>query len=367
MTRVLLLVKGLGRGGTQRLLLNAVPHLDRSRFDYEVAYLLPANSALVPELEAAGLEVSCLDGRRGVGWVARLAALVKERRVELVHVHSPYAAVGARLGLSRQAVRLVYTEHNVWASYRPATRYANALTYWRNDHVFAVSDAVRASLHLPGLLRALPRPPVETLYHGHTTPESDDSENRGALRRDLGIPADAPLVGTVANFKPQKGHRYLLGAASLVRRTVPNVRFALIGAGPLEDEIRREVHRLDLDSTVLFAGSRDDGPRVAEDFDVFALASVHEGLPVALLESMAHGTPAVVTSAGGLPEVIEHGMHGFVVPVADEDALAEGILMLLADPPLRERFGQAARVRALDFSIHTAVRRVEDVYAELLG
>ena len=202
-TRVLLLVKGMGRGGTQRLLVNAAPFLDRSRFDYEVAYLLPANSALVPELEAGGLEVSCLDGRRGVGWVGRLASLVRKRRIELVHAHSPYAAVGARLGISR-TVRLVYTEHNVWASYRPATRCANALTYWRNDHVFAVSEAVRASIGLPRPLRRLARAPIETLYHGHGAPGADPTGTAGALRRDLGIPADAPLVRVVASFKPRR-------------------------------------------------------------------------------------------------------------------------------------------------------------------
>lgn len=248
----------------------------------------------------------------------------------------------------------------MWPSYRPATRFANAATYPRNDHVFAVSEAVRASIRFP-----LALPPVETLYHG--TPAENGDDRRGALRRDLGVPSNVPVVGTVASFKSQKGHRYLIRAASRVRKSVPDVRFVLVGGGPLEQEIRADVRRLGLDSTVLFAGSRDDAPCIGGDFDVFALASVHEGLPIALLESMTRGTPAVVTAAGGLPEVVEDGRQGFVVPVADDAALADRILALLADAPLRERLGRAARERAREFSIESAVRRTEAVYAELLG
>jgi glycosyltransferase involved in cell wall biosynthesis len=365
MNRVLLLIKGLGRGGAEQLLLSAAPHLDRSRFLYEVAYLLPDHTALVAPLERAGLRVECLHGGRGAGWVARLRRLAYERRIDLVHAHSPYPAVGARSALPRR-IHHVYTEHNVWPSYHRATYWGNALTFAQNHHVFAVAESVRASLRYPRPLSLLPMPPAEVLYHG------SDLERVGAvrsdtLRQELGIPAEAPVVGTVANFRAEKGHRHLLEAAGRVRRAVPDVRFVLIGVGPLRGELERGAHDLGLDGTVVFAGHRSDAAAVADAFDVFALPSVYEGLSIALLEAMARGTACVVTDAGGLPEVIRNGREGLVVPAGDPTSLARGILAVLGDGALRDRLGKAGRCRAAAFDIRTTVRRTEEVYERVLS
>jgi glycosyltransferase involved in cell wall biosynthesis len=366
--QVLLLIKGLGRGGAEQLLVSAAPYLNRSRYRYEVAYLLPAKNALVARLELQGLRVSCLGGGQWTTWVPRLRALVRDRRVDLVHAHLPYAAIGARLGLGgRQRPRLVYTEHNVWPSYRLPTYWSNMLTFARNDHVFTVSDQVRSSIRYPRGLGWRRLPTVETLYHGLDPSAFEPPPLPDGVREELHIPAGAPLVGTVANFRREKGHQYLLRAAALVRRTVPDVRFVLVGQGPLEDQVRREVERLGLGDTVIFAGFREDVPRVAAAVDVFALSSLHEGLSIALIEAMALGKPPVVTRVGGLDELVEHGRNGLLVPPADPSALAAGIVTVLQDHALRDRLGRAARRRAASFDIRTAVRRMEEVYAELLA
>jgi glycosyltransferase involved in cell wall biosynthesis len=366
--RVLVLIKGLGRGGAEQLLASAAPYLDRSRLSYEVAYVLPWKNALVAELERHGLRVTCLgDGRRSA-WLPRLRSLVRERGIDLVHAHLPYVAIGARLALPGPArPRLVYTEHNVWQSYKPPTYWANLLTFGRTDHVFTVSDVVRASIRYPRGLRRLRLPPLETLYHGLDQAAMERRPAADGVREEFGIPARAPVVGTVANFRHTKGHGYLLQAAALVRRTVPDVRFLLVGQGPLEAEVRREVQRLGLGGTVIFAGFREDVPRLTAAIDVFALSSVHEGLSIALMEAMALGKPPVVTRVGGLPELVTDRRHGLLVPPADPPALAAGILSVLQDADLRARLGEAARLRAADFDIRTAVRRMEQVYADLLA
>jgi glycosyltransferase involved in cell wall biosynthesis len=363
--RVLVLIKGLGRGGAEQLLVSAAPHLDAERFEYRVAYLLPKKDALVGELRSAGLPVECLHGERGIGWVSRLRSMVRRGRIDLVHVHSPVAATGARLGLGPGGPRIVYTEHNVWARYHPMTYRANMLTFFRNDHVFAVSEHVRASIAYPRPLAFLPMPPTETLHHGidlELVPPAADG-----VRAELGIEEDAPIVGTVANFKAHKAHEVLLRAAVEVRRDVPNVRFVLVGTGPLEADVRRRAEASGLNGTVVFAGFRDDAPRVASAFDVFALPSTYEGLSIALLESMALGKPAVVTRVGGLPEVVADGVNGLLVQPGAPAELAREIVRLLRDPALRARLGDAARVRAHEFDIRRAVRRTEDVYGELLA
>jgi len=263
--------------------------------------------------------------------------------------------------------RLVYTEHNVWQSYKPPTYWANLLTFARTDHVFAVSDVVRSSIRYPRGLRWRRLPPLETLYHGLDRSSMERWPPADGVRQEFGIPEQAPVIGTVANFRHTKGHGYLLQAAALVRRSVPDVRFLLVGQGPLEAEVRLEAERLGLGGTVIFAGFREDVPRLTAAIDVFALSSVHEGLSIALMEAMALGKPPVVTRVGGLPELVEDRRHGLLVPPADPTALAAGILTLVQDPSLRARMGQAARQRAADFDIRTAVLRMEEVYAELLA
>lgn len=368
MKRVLHLIKGLARGGAEQLLVSQAPYLDRSRFEYEVAFLLPDHDALVSVLEDSGLPVHCLNGARGVSWIVRLRRLIRDRGINLIHVHSPYVAIGARLGVprGRSAPRLVYTEHSVWEFYHRATYWGNVLTYPRGDHVFAVSEHVRASIQYPKLLRFMRMPPVETLYHGLDPAAVRMWDSSDGVREELGIPRQVPLVGTVANFRAGKGHHILLEAALRVRRAVPEVRFLLVGHGPLESKVRRQAHEMGLDGTVVFTGAREDAPRLAGAFDLFALSSLSEGLAIALIEAMALGRPAVVTRVGGLTEVVEHGKQGLVVEPGDPETLAEAITTLLRDEKLRGQLGESGRQRAAKFDIRNAVRRHEEVYAELL-
>ncbi|HXF72014.1 MAG TPA: glycosyltransferase [Actinomycetota bacterium] len=363
---VLLLIKGLGPGGAERLLAAGARYLDRSRFRYSAAYVLPEKSTLAPALEAAGVPVTCLGGGPGIRWASRLRRLVREEGIELVHSHLPYAAIWARAALGDR-VRHIYTEHNEWGCYRMPTYWGNLLTFPRNDHVFAVSDQVARTIRYPSLLRAAMRlPPVETLYHGPSADGPASPADIEALRAELGVSNGLPVVGTIANFRAEKAHPDLLRAATLVRRRIPDVRFILVGQGPLEAHTRRLARDLGLDDVVTFAGYRQDAAQLCLAFDLFVLSSVHEGLPIALLEAMAAGTPAVVTDAGGLPEVVDDGVEGRVVPKRDPAALAAAIVELLGDETLRARMGRAARERARRFDLRRAVRRIEQVYEELL-
>ena len=369
MKRILVLIKGLGRGGAEQLLVSAAPYRDTTRFAYEAAYVLPEKDALAPELEKLGIPVHCLGGT-GTAWIGGLRRLVREQGIDLVHAHLAYTAIGARLGLVRSGLPLVYTEHIVWDCYHPVTYWANLLTFAVNDHVFTVSERVRRSIRYPAPLRFLPSPPVETLYHGLDPAAVGQwvaGDGSRQVRAELGVADAVPTVVTVANFKAHKGYEYLLEAAALVREELPDVRFVLVGTGPLEDEVRAQGRRLGLDGTVVFAGRRSDVPRVVRACDVFALASLHEGLSIALLEAMAVGTPPVVTDAGGAAEVVTDGRNGLVVAPRQPEALASAIGSLLRDPARRQRLGEAAREQAASFDIRVSVERSEAVYARLLG
>jgi glycosyltransferase involved in cell wall biosynthesis len=186
------------------------------------------------------------------------------------------------------------------------------------------------------------------------------------IRESLGIPDSAPMIGTVSNFRVEKGHRYLLEAAVLVRKTFPDARFVLVGHGPLESALRHQVRQLGLQDHVIFTGARDDAPRLAASFDLFALPSIHEGLSIALVEALAVGTPAVVTSTGGVIEVVSDGINAVVVPPRNPMALGNAIVDLLNDPSRREELSKAGKLRAGDFDIRRAVARIEQVYTAVL-
>lgn len=365
MKRILYLIKGVARGGAEQSILNAARFHDRSRFSFELVYLFPQLNELVPDFVAAGIPVHCL-GNRSISWPTRLRSLVRDRQIDLVHVHSPYAAVGARLAL-RGLAPIVYTEHNVWDSYHPATRAGNMLTYPLNDHVIAVSDYVRRSMRYP---RALPMrmPPITVARNGLDWDAFRTWTRDNGARAALGVPDGLPIVGMVANFRPQKGHRYLIEAARLVRRAVPDVRFVLLGRrGGIEADLRRQVTDLGLEETVLFPSYRGQAPIVMTAFDVFTLPSVHEGLSIAALEAMALGRPMVVSDIGPLVELLGDPPAGLIVPVAQPESLARAIIDLLRDATLRRSLGEAAARRAQAFDVRTVVDTTEAIYEKVLA
>ncbi|MGH8900388.1 MAG: glycosyltransferase [Egibacteraceae bacterium] len=369
MTRVLWLAKGLGRGGAEQLLSLTAAQIDQARFEIEVAYLLAWKDALVPEFSACGIQTHCLGMRHGadLSWVPRLRSLARRRQFDLVHTHSPYPAIAARVALGTGTLPLIHTEHNMWPQYRWPTYAANAATYGRNAAVLAVSNPVAESIRPPRWMPWVTLPTVEVVHHGfdeHRVRRGPAA--RAKARRTLGLGEEELVVGTVGNLRAQKDHHSLLTAFGMLPDTGSPTRLVVVGTGPLEDELRRQVTRQGLVRQVLLTGSRDDVQEILPAFDVFVLSSVYEGLSIALLEAMAAGLPSVATCVGGIPEALTNGVDGLLVPPRDPAVLAAALGTLLRDEPLRHRLGAVATQSVRRFSIETAVRRMEALYEDVL-
>jgi len=363
--RVLWLTKGLGPGGAERLLVSSAAIVDRDRFELRAAYLLPWKDHLVGRLAELGVPAACLDGRRELDprWVGRLRDLVRAEDIDVVHVHSPLAAALARPALRmlprRERPALLGTEHNVWTSHHPATRWANRLTLPLEDATIAVSDEVRASM--PGRLARR----TEVVIHGVDVDAiAGRRAERDAARAELGLNGDELLVATVANLRSQKDYPTMLRAARRLAEAGEPVRFVSVGQGPLAAELEAERDRLGLGERFRFLGYREDPIRVLVAADIFCLSSRFEGLPIALLEAMAAGLPVVATRVGGVPTVVTDGMEGRLVPAGDPSALAAAVAELL-DPTLRAGAAAAAAERVRAFGIDRAVQRQQALYEQL--
>lgn len=364
--RALWLIKGLGRGGAEHLVLRSLPLVDRRRVEVEVAYLLPWKDALVPDIEATGTTVHCLGATRSLDprWTIRLRALVRERGIDIVHTHLPYAGVGARLTVPRR-LPLVHTEHNTWARYRPTTRLANRATIGRNSTVIAVSEAVAASIRVP--IWARRHPEVRVIIHGIDTGGARQGPDaRDHARALLGLPSDALVVGTVGNLTDKKAHDTLLAAFAATRARVPEAHLVIVGDGPLREKLETLASSLGVADHVTFAGSRGDVFELLPGFDVFALSSRHEGLPIALIEALASALPCVCTTVGGVPEVVVDGREGLLVPPADPEAFSSALAALLLDPDQRAEMASRAAARGAVFGLRPSVAAVQAMYETLL-
>jgi L-malate glycosyltransferase len=360
-TRVLVLIKGLGIGGAERLIAESAGFWDRRSFDYSVAYVLPWKDQLVPALLDQGVEVTCIGGRRGASPATafRLRRIIQDRGIDLVHAHLPSTGIMARMV---SPAPVVYTEHNVAHSYREPTRTLNRLTYGRNRATIAVSDAVAESLAGYGQ-------PVQVIPNGVAVTVSEEAT--GAVRSELGLDETDPLVVHVGNIRPHKGHRTLLAAAGTVLRRHPDATVVSVGGekhpGDLA-ELQSAAAEAGMADRVRFLGRRGDALAFIAAADVVVNPSDHEGLPVALLEALALARPVAATAVGGVPSVVRSGETGLLVPAGDPEALADAVDRLLGDGETAAAMGKAGRALVEErHGLAAMVSDVERLYRRVLG
>jgi glycosyltransferase involved in cell wall biosynthesis len=293
----------------------------------------------------------------GAAW--RLSRLIKQLKPDVVHAHDPHGVAMAALALSMGTQPV---KPPLIASRRVDFHLRNtSLSRWKYRQVdcfICASEAIRQMLVADGV------PDNRTV----TVHEGIDLERVGAappanLHEELFLPHQAPIVGNVAALVPHKGQRHLVGAASLVLRKVPDARFVIAGEGELRATLERQIKEHHLEKHVVLAGFRPDVLSLHKAFDIFVMSSVTEGLGTSLLDAMAAGKPIVATSTGGIPEVVEDGVTGILVPPRDDAAMAEAIVSLLKDPELRRRMGNAGLSRARErFSAERMVSETLRVY-----
>lgn len=332
-----------GVGGQERVALDLAIGQKARGHDVSVLSLAPPpDGAMADEFAAAGIPVGRVVKRDGLDatLVPRLASALLDRHADVVHTHNPlpliYGAPAARIA----GATAIHTKHGI----NPGTRGSRWL---RRAAAGLVHEFVAVSATTAAQARVQHDTAPDKL---HTIPNgirleryAPDPEARAAARVELGV-GDAWVVGTVGRLDPIKNQAMLVRAMAPILSS--QVRLVIIGEGEARPEIEAAIAALPEPRWVVMAGRRMDVPRLIHAFDVFALSSSSEGLPLVVPEAMAAALPIVTTGVGGLPDVVDDRVTGRIVPV-EEPALAAALAELAADRDRARAMGARARSEAL--------------------
>ena len=295
----------------------------------------------------------------------RIGRLLRRVRPDVVHVHTPHAHTLAQLAAPLAGwPRLVVSKRTDFSIFRNSFFGLNRLKYNHGVHRYAVvSEAVRDVLVADGI----PAGRISVVRSG-VDPARWSRGNGTDLRGELGLAAEAPVVGNIGNLYPHKGQRTLVEAAPGILEAVPEARIVIVGDGELAGDLRVLAEQRGVDDRVIFTGFREDIARFLSLFRVFVMPSHQEGLGTAVLDAFALRLPVVATRAGGIPEMIRDGENGILVPPKDPDALAGAVIGLLRSPERARALGEAGlRTVREEFSVDRMVADTRALYLEVMG
>lgn len=362
--KVLQLVEGFNFGGAETKLLELVQHMNHDRFETTVVSL-----GLGHEIEhlfrALDCRVLVFQRRRQVDFalLRRIERFIRDERIDIIMTTLFYADVLGALAGHRGGAKGVFSwetisspkwlvPHRFWA-YRFAIR--------RADKVISVSQATANWLVEK---RKVPAEKVLIIPYGVNL-EKFNPQRKTIRRAELGLADDDLIIGQVARLTEQKGHRFLIDAAPQVIAALPNVKFVLVGDGPLRQDLQMRIAEKNLQKHFVLLGFRHDVHELLPLFDIFTLPSLYEGLPNVVLEAMACALPVVATPADGTKEAAVDGQTGLLVPIGDVEALAEKLIEIGRDAALRRSLGQAGRKRVEErFSLTGQVAQFEALYTQ---
>jgi glycosyltransferase involved in cell wall biosynthesis len=350
-----------GLGGQERVALRlAVEQLRTGHRPLAVSLAAPPEGMMAGEFRRAGIEALSVP-KLGRGLdprvTPRLARLFEQRGVDVVHAHNPQSLIyGAPAGKAARAA-VVYTCHGESVN-TPGRLWLTRLASLYLDAYVGVSPKIAARARR---FNECVDEKLHVIENGVDLGAfGPDAEARQAVRDELGIPQAAWVVGTVGRLAPEKNPGLLLRAMAPMLGA--QARLVYLGDGPEMRGLRGQAVRHPAGRFVHLVGMRPDVHRVLAAYDVFALSSRTEGLPLALLEAMAAGLPVVATAVGGVPDVVRHGTSALLVRSDDEEALRHALARLREDRTLAMAMGQCARQRSADYSAKAMNRRYIDLY-----
>ncbi len=364
--RVLFLIDNVTEhGGAERIASGLATHLPGDRFDVWMCSTRKADPDTVAMLRDAGVRHLHLGrtSRWDLHRLILLVGLIRRERFDILHAHSFGSNLwGTVIGRACNVPVVLAHEHTWSYVGHPVRKWLDGHVIGRLATRFIAVSSLDARRMVS--IEHVPAGKVVLIPNGY---RPRTSEPVGDLRQELRLDARTPLIAAVTVLRPQKALSVLLEAHARVLAEMPDARLAIAGEGSERHKLEMASRQLGSDHRVHFLGFRPDVDSILSTSDIAAASSDYEGTPVVSLECMANQIPLVATAVGGLPEVIEHGRTGLLVPPRDPQALADAMLSLLRDPVRRDQMGRAAGMRLPEFTIESSVEKLIALYEALIA
>ena len=368
--KILRVIPSLEMGGVERTLTSILPRLDKKKYKVYLCCLFKRDK-LADTMESLNIPIIKFkmrarldfDGKYIIG-ILRLAYLMKKMQIDIVHTHLYRANIAGRIAAKLAGVPVIIAnEHNIDSWKKFPQKLNDRVLAGITNKIIVVSNAVK-NFYINKI--GIPEDKITTIYNGVDIPKFQTHVDINKKKKEFGIKSSEKVITIIGRLHQQKGHCYFLKAAQIIVKKKPNVKFLIVGDGPLGSQLRDMSNDLKISKNVIFAGLRNDIPQILAMSDISVLTSLREGFSITVLESMAAGKPVIATNVGGNSEIIEHGKTGFIIQPKSPEDMALYSLNLINNQELAKRMGQEAEKRVLNFSIDRMVEKTEDLYKGLL-
>ncbi|MHA2052904.1 MAG: glycosyltransferase [Candidatus Hodarchaeales archaeon] len=362
--RILQIIDSLNIGGTEKQCVEMVRRINSGRFTMHLA-TLDKDGPLYHVLIKTGIpftEFKISGGfyrPRSIFQILKLASFIRREKFYIVQTHGFYSTVPGVIAAKIARVPVVIAGKRDMCDFLPRIKIMTEKILWRFcDKIVVNANRIKDYLISE---EKIPGEKITVIYNGVDLGKYVDES-------EIGYTSKTNIVGMVANFRQQKDHRTFLDGAARVLKQRMDVRFSLVGSGPLEDEMKRYARDIGIKNGVVFHGRRTGKELydILRSFTISVLSSTNEGMPNVILESMAFGIPVIANPSGGVPELVDDGITGYFFPYKRPDILAEKIIYLLENKNIAIEMGKKGREKIQnDFKSESMRKRFEDLYSSL--
>lgn len=378
-TKILHIITRLDKGGSADNTLLSVLGLNKNIFQVDLVsgrtrYPSAKLKKLKKQNTISYIEipqlVRAINPLKDIMALCKLYRIIKNVRYDIVHTHSSKAGLLGRIAARIAGIKhIIHTPHgHIFYGY-----YGKIISYlfilferWAatfSERIITLTDAGKQE-HIR--YHIAPEGKFVTIHSGIELDYLYSYQGKKSIREEFGIDENDKLVGTIARLVPIKGHEFLIKAAPLVTQHHPKTTFLIVGDGPLREKLQKLSEKLRIADRIIFCGMRDDIPSLLKGMDLFVLPSLNEGMGRVLVEAMAFGKLIVAAKVGGIPEVIEDGITGLLVPPAKPDALAEAICHIISNPEMAAKLAKNASQQAKKFRHTEMIQQLENLYNGLM-
>jgi glycosyltransferase involved in cell wall biosynthesis len=363
---VLHLVLSMEIGGLEQVVLDLAR--EGQRLGQRITVVcLEKPGQLAAEVEALGIEVMCVRKRPGIrlGMIRRLKEVMRNTRPDVVHSHQLGALFYGGPAARALGIPVVHSEHGKHYASRWRNRWLGRIAGRHAARFLCVSQDIAAEVRR---CRVAPVGKIDVVPNGIDIARFSASTDTGKRREALGIPPDAPVVGTIGRLNEVKRQDLLLRAFAQLRLRIPGIHLVVVGDGPARDDLKRLGNELGLEGSVHFTGHQPQPESYLGMMDVFALTSHSEGMPLVVLEAWAAGVPVVASRVGGLVEMIDSGRNGILFDFGDEEGLLAGLSDCITNRDHAQQLRGAARREVEDrYGLQHMVRAYLQHYLNVLN